>query len=292
MENPVRLGPDLEALVRGLPAPLLRCEPVSRHGAARESRETFRLDLADGSTWKGRRLPSAASAARVEAFAARLDPRRFTRVLAREGSALLEEWLSGEPLDQLPADPAHLDWAAETLGGLHSLPAPRGRSGSWLRARRELLSRHLLRLADAGAIPRADAMRLREVALARAPREVEVRLVHRDLCPENIVVDAGGRLRSVDNVTVRAGAPEEDLARTCYRWPLDGPARDRFLRAYGARRDPAAFLRHRRFWMIAALSHATWIRHSRGYARADVPLRRLLAERNDVPCCASTTADS
>jgi len=290
--NPVRLGPDLETLVRGLPAPLRRAEPVSRHGAARETRETFRLDLADGSTWKGRRLVSPAAAARVAAVAARLDPDRFSRILAREGAALLEEWIPGETLDRLGPDPAHLAWAADTLAALHDLGAPRARCDSWLRARRELLSRHLLRLAEAGAIQRADAVRLSDLALSDAPEGVQVRLVHRDLCPENIVVDVAGRLRCVDNVTVRAGAPEEDLARTCYRWPLDGQARDRFLRAYGARRDPGPFLRHRRFWMIAALSHATWIRHSRGYARADVPLRRLLAERNDAPCCASTTAAS
>jgi Ser/Thr protein kinase RdoA (MazF antagonist) len=288
--NVVGLGKDLETLVRGLPAPLVRCEPVSRHGAVRETRETFRLDLADGSTLKGRRLRSAAAARRVEAFARMLDPSRFTRIVAREGAALLEEWIPGEALDCRPGDPAHLAWAGETLGLVHLTPPPRRRKGFWLRARCALLSRHLLRLADRRALPREDALRLRDLALADAPAEADLGLVHRDLCPENIVIDARGRLRCVDNVTARVGAPDEDLARTCYRWPLEGAARDRFLDAYRPHRDPGAFLLHRRFWMIAALSHATWIRHYRGYARAEVPLRRLLAERNEVPCCASPTA--
>jgi aminoglycoside phosphotransferase (APT) family kinase protein len=284
------LGKDLEALVRGLSAPLVRCEPVSRHGATRESRETFRLDLADGSTLKGRRLRAAAVAESVQAFAALLDPARFTRILARHGAALLEEWIAGEALDRLPGEPAHLAWAGETLGLLHLVRAPRRRATTWLRARRELLSRHLARLADGGALPRKDALRLRDLALAHAPGEIELGLVHRDICPENIVVDREGRLRCVDNVTARVGAPDEDLARTCYRWPLDGRALGEFLAAYRPHRDPGPFLLHRRFWMIAALSHATWIRHSRGYARADVPLRQLLSELGDVPCCASATA--
>jgi Ser/Thr protein kinase RdoA (MazF antagonist) len=284
------MGKDLETLVRGLPAPLVGCEPVSRHGAARETRETFRLDLADGSVFKGRRLPSAAVARRVEEFAARLDPSRFTRILARHGAALLEEWIEGEALDRLPEAPARLDWAGDTLGLLHRIPPPRRRAASWLRARRALLALHLRRLAETGALPRGEALGLRDAALAAAPDEADLGVVHRDLCPENIVVDPRGRLRCVDNVTARAGAPDEDLARTCYRWPLAGAARDRFLDAYGAHRDPRPFLRHRRFWMIAALSHASWIRRSRAYARADVPLRRLLAELDETPCCASPTA--
>ncbi|MCK6461226.1 MAG: aminoglycoside phosphotransferase family protein [Planctomycetes bacterium] len=292
MGNPIRLGKELDALVQGLRAPLVRAEAVSRHGAIRETRETFRLDLADGTVLKGRRLRTAALAARVEAFAERLDPSRFTRILARRGAALLEEWVPGEALDREPEDPRHVRWAGDTLGRLHRLPTPRGRGAWWLRARRALLSRHLLRLADGGALGRKDAASLRDLALSDAPATTDLGVVHRDICPENIVLAPDGRLRCVDNVTARAGAPDEDLARTCYRWPLEGRVLDVFLEAYRPHRDPGAFLRHRRFWMIAALSHASWIRHSRGYARADVPLRRLLAELADVPCCASLTAAS
>lgn len=283
-------------------APLVRCEQIARHGAARETRDTFRLDFADGVTLKGRRLASAAAASRVEAIVARLDPARFPRVVARHRAALAEEWIPGEALDRQPAQEAHLRWAGETLGAIHRLLPPRPRAPLWLPARRALVSLHLRRLVNAGILPEADALRLRDQALANAPDQSDFTLVHRDLCPENIVVDPEGRLYCVDNATARGGAADEDLARTCYRWPLDARACGEFLDAYRPYRDPSAFLRHRRFWMIAALAHASWIRHSRAYARADLPLRRLLAEVRDdeaarepdvpEPCCASPTARS
>jgi aminoglycoside phosphotransferase (APT) family kinase protein len=292
----LRLGPDLEALVRQRPVPLVRCERISRHGAVRETRDTFRLDFEDGVTLKGRSLSSPATARRVEAVVRRLDPARFPMVVARHGAALIEEWIPGEALDRQPVHDAHLRWAAETLGAVHRLPPPLPRPPFWLRARSALLARHLDRLADAGALPRADARRLRDLAWAAAPRDAEHRLIHRDVCPENIVVDPGGRLYCVDNAAARGGAPDEDLARTCYRWPLDARSSEVFLAAYSAFRDPGGFLAHRRFWMVAALSHASWIRHSRGYARADAPLRRLVAELGEadaqVPCSASRTARS
>jgi len=291
----VLLGSDLEALVRERPAPLVRCEPISRHGSTRETRETFRLDFADGSTLKGRRLPSPAAARRVETAVLRLDPHRFPGIVARRGSALLETWVRGQSLDRVPPEPRHLRWAAETLARVHRLPPLLPHSPHWVRARRALLSLHLRRLVEKGVLPEPAALRLKDLALANAPEEVDLALVHRDVCPENIVVDPQGRLFCVDNATVRGGAPDEDLARTCYRWPLDGAALGEFLDAYRAHRDPATFVAHRRFWMISALVHATWIRHSRGYARADVPRRRLLeqladsAEKAQDPCCASPT---
>lgn len=293
---PVRLGSDLETLVQERPARLVGCESISRHGASRESRDTFRLDFEGGVTLKGRRLASPGVAARIESIVARLDPGRFPRVVARCGAALLETWIPGETLDRKPAERAHLRWAAETLGGVHRTATPLRRR-LWLRARRELLARHLRRLVAAGALEGAAARRLEERALANAPRTAELTLIHRDLCPENIVVDPSGRLFSVDNAGARVGAADEDLARTCYRWPLDSAASAEFLDTYRAFRDPRGFLEHRRFWMVAALVHATWIRQSRGYARADVPLRRLLAELapppdTQVPCSTSPTARS
>jgi Ser/Thr protein kinase RdoA (MazF antagonist) len=294
------LGPDLEALVRGYPATLVRAERISRHGAARETRDTFRLEFAEGVTLKGRRVRSPAIAERVAEIVKTLDPGRFPRVVGCRGMALLEEWIPGTTIEGMPSSPERLRWAAETLAGVHRLPPPRPRAPRWLAARKALIWQHLRRLADRGVLSRADATSLRDLAYADAPEQVGFSLIHRDLCPENIVLDPRGRLFCIDNAAARGGSPDEDLARTFYRWPLDGRDADLFLDAYGRFRDPRGFLAHRRFWMIAALSHATWIRHARGYARPDVPLRRLHAQLEGAPpdsephtpCSASPTAPS
>jgi Ser/Thr protein kinase RdoA (MazF antagonist) len=288
------LGPDLGALVRARAAPLLAARRISTHGAARPARDTFRLDFADGVTVKGRQLASASDARRVEAVVARLDPERFPRVLARRGKALLEAWIPGESLDRLPPEDRHILWAAETLAAVHRVaPGRRPTGAGWVRARRAALSRELRRLAAAGALPEEAARDLRELALAHAPRTTELTIVHRDLCPENIVLDRDGRLFSIDNAMARAGAPDEDLARTCYRWPLGPRERGAFLDAYRAFRDPRGFLDHLPFWMVAALAHAAWVRRLRGYAKADVPLRRLLGQLDGadgpIACSASST---
>jgi Ser/Thr protein kinase RdoA (MazF antagonist) len=269
------LGPDIETLARGRGVALAESEAISTHGAARPARETFRLRFADGTTLKGRRLASADVARRVEAIVARLDPRRFTRVVARHGAALLEEWIDGEPLDRRPPDASHLAWAGATLGTVHAAPPPDLPGESV--AADERLAADLARLVDAGALAEADAARLRTRAGA-APPAADVTIVHRDLCPENIVVARDGRLVAVDNAAARVGWADEDLARTFYRWPLEAGEGDAFLAAYAAHRDPAAFLAHRAFWMVTALAHAACVRTNRGYAEADATVRRLRDE--------------
>ena len=169
---------------------------------------------------------------------------------------------------------------------------PGRRGPHWLEARLRVLARHLGRLAEAGSLAAAEARQLEQLATANAPARADFAVIHRDVCPENIVADPNGRLVLVDNAAVRGGAPDEDLARTCYRWPLDARARTEFLDAYAAHRDPGRFLGHRRFWMIAALAHASWIRHIRRCARPEIPVRHLRAELEapHAPCCASPTA--
>lgn len=267
-----RLGADLEALVRGRASRLVAHERIDPQQAARPARATFKLRFADGTLLKGRRLAAPDDARRVQAIVDRLDRDRFPEIVARRGAALLEAWIDGEVLGEGTVTESHLRWAGETLGAVHRAPCPAEAATppdpaadlAWL-------------VAD-GALCASEAGRLRARALARPPPPGPPGILHRDLCPENIVVDAAGRLFAVDNAAVRVGAPEEDLARTLYRWPMPAAAEAVFLDAYRAFRDPAGFLAHRAFWMIAVLAHAARVRRTHGYARADEPLLRLRAE--------------
>lgn len=265
-------GPDLDALVRARPSALVDVACISRHGASRPGREAWRLGFADGTRLKARRLASAARAATVEAIVARLDPERFPRVVARRGAALLEEWVEGESPEGRPLDGPFARWAGETLSAVHRTPPPPGLEAPGDPCER--LEDDLSWLEAAGALPAADAARLRA---RRAPSSAPA-LVHRDLCPENLVRDRGGRLHVVDNAAARLGHREEDLARTFYRWPMERALERAFLDAYAERSDPAGFLAHRGFWTAAALAHAARVRLARGYARATETVERLLAE--------------
>ncbi len=267
------LGSDLQALVRGLRAPLIACDAIDTQRAGPQKFRTFRLRFADGSVRKGRRLCSAVEAERLERIVGSLDADRFSRIVARQGTALLETWIPGTTLDRGTVSPAHLRWAGETLGAVHRTPVP----GRWpakdLAAIRRRLEAELQGLADLGALPGDAAPRLRDLALASEPRgAAEAAVCHHDLCPENIVVDPAGRLVSVDNAGAHLGVAEEDLARTFCRWPMGQDERATFLEAYRALRDPGAFADHEPFFMIAALAHSAYVRRTGGYVERDRPL--------------------
>jgi hypothetical protein len=266
METDRSLGADLEALVSGRPAPLVEAARIGQR-VERPSRATWRFAFADGSLLKGRRLASEAAARDVEAIVARLDRERFPRVVARRGAALLEEWILGEtakggaPLAR---------WAGETLGAVHRTPPPDG-----LRPPpppRNQLEEDVLWLVEAGALSPAEAQGLRARA---APPLSPPALVHRDLHPENVVLDALGRFHAVDNAAARLGHPDEDLARTFHRWPMAPAEEALFLEAYAAHRDPRGYLAHRRFWWAAAVARSARVRLERGYEGAAETVRRL-----------------
>lgn len=289
------LGPDLAALVRAHATPLRGCERISRQRAVRPGRETFRLSFGDGTTLKGRRLASAAAARRIEAIVDALDPDRFPRVLARRGAALLEEWVEGVTLDTRAVTVRHLRWAGATLAAVHRTPPPRGERAPGdgaLRVRRQRVRADLARLVRMGALAPDVAGRLQDIAGARAPVASEEAVTHRDLCPENIVIRPDGRPFVVDNAAARLGPADEDLARTFYRWPMRREEEAAFLGAYRALRDPAGFLAHRAFWMVAAVAHAACVRAARGYAAAEVPVRRLVEIADGRACCTSPTTRS
>jgi len=263
---------DLDTLLRARPSPVVACDPIGTQAAARPRRRTFRVRCADGTLWKARRLGSPAAAARVEAIVGRLDPARFPRVVARRGAALLEEWVAGESLAAAAPEAAHLRWAGETLAAVHGAPPPPG-----ARAARPRLGADLAWLVQAGALGAAEAEALRARAGAAPPAGRAI--LHRDLCPENVVADPAGRLVAVDNDAVRVGAPAEDLARTLYRWPMRPAEEALFLGAYeAAGGDAGPFRAARAWWTVAVLAHAARVRRARGYAGAGETLARLRAE--------------
>ena len=100
-------------------------------------------------------------------------------------------------------------------------------------------------------------------------------VIHKDLCPENLVIDPRGIVHAVDNEWMTIGPTAFDLARTWYRWPMPEPAWRHYLSTYACLHDPEPALAHFTFWRIAVVSKSARVRVTLRTGGADVPLRRL-----------------
>jgi hypothetical protein len=277
-EAPARVGPDLWALAAGLGAAVVETCILTSLPSPVMAHASFRLRLADGRTVKGRRVETPDQAGRIAELLARLDRRHFSRVLAREGIALLEKWWVGTPLDTAAAGPAVFRRCGRILGRVHTVPPPGAPAGAAPSAAQRLAvtERQLARLRDLGALAPAAARRALRQLRDHVPDRVVVGVVHRDFCAENIVLTHAGGIRVIDNETIAVDACELDLARTWYRWPMTRTERAAFLAGYGERRPAAAFRRHFPFWAIAALVDAALFRVEARTTAAAVPVRRLV----------------
>ena len=90
--------------------------------ARKFDRLTLRVDLCGGAVVKVRHLESPGTVSELVRLRQRLDS-AYSAVLAWEGRTLVEEWIDGVPLDQLPAAEQRLEDAAALLGRLHCLPS-------------------------------------------------------------------------------------------------------------------------------------------------------------------------
>ncbi len=286
-----QLGPDLTALVSRLGAPIAEALPITGLPARRLSRATFRLTLADGRVLKGRRLDSAADGDRIRTIVARLGRPELPRILACGGSALVEEWIVGEPLGRRVPDVAFLGRCGGLLGTIHTTPVDAEAASvspsatlvpmAHPRRRPELEAHHARiewtvgELLRDGVVSAAVAADLRAVARGHLPTEIATGFVHRDFCRENIVRGPSGNLFIVDSDSVGIDAYDLDLARTWYRWPLPPAARRAFDAGYREHRHPGGYVAHFPFWAVAVLTDAALFRARACTPGWRVPLHRL-----------------
>jgi hypothetical protein len=250
------LGSDLAALLEHRGHRVTRADVLSYRRCGNRVSAAFRLECAAGEVVKGRRTWTRGDARRIRSIVAHLDPRRFQPVLEHRGSALLEQWVDGPCARDLSVGEDLLVDGGSLLGALHAVPAaPSLAAGAaTLHGLTGRLAQRLTHLGGAFLRPR-DAAALLALARRTAPAAASAGFIHRDLCPENLVL-RDGALCSVDNGLLTFGFHDLDLARTAYRWPLERRAFDVFLDGYRPFRDPSAFLRHRAFWTIYALAGA------------------------------------
>lgn len=243
---------------------------------------SFRVDVGQSIILKARRMRNEATAQRQQALRVDL-PGAFAPILFRCGAVLLEKWIVGRPLHEMPftLHRTHIRQAAELLSVLHAwptagetvLPFPGDITG----LRDDVVS-SLSNLRTTGHLNRTTANRLIKIVETTAPEETSHCLIHTDLCGENLVVDSTGRLFVIDNEHFRVGPAGLDLARSWYRWgwyqndqfPTAWNVFREAYETYGGRQDA---LMHEPFWRISAAAISARLR-THG-AAADEPIRCL-----------------
>jgi hypothetical protein len=268
-----QLGEDLWSLVQAVPSLLVAATPL---GALSDS-PAFRLQFADGRVLKGRHLPSAMEAERIDYILRCVNHPSFPKVLARHHTAILSDWIDGTPLDRVPltADLARRCGALHGL--LHGTPLPPENPYRPHTERRSAAGlRHGLdQFVRGGLIEAGEARALLALALDHAPATSAVGFVHCDFCSENIVRRESGNLCAVDSDALTVDALDYDLGRTWYRWPMSPSLRAAYLAGYDSVRSSRDFVTHFAHWAIAAAIAGAVFRLRRQPQSTDVPLSRL-----------------
>ena len=251
----------------------IRC--LSVRPAAMAPRASYRVGLACGATVKVRRMESGEAARQQQHRRAGLPP-GFTRVLARAGAFLIEEWIDGRPLtDAAPAAPL-LDQAGRLLAALHAVAAPGEPQGPTVAGWADATRARLGTLREAGVLDAATTATLIAIVTADTPgAEPAHRLVHTDVCGENLVVTPQGHLYAVDNEHMAIDAPGLDLGRSWYRWGLGDADWVRVRTAYRTAGGPDDAVAHEPFWRIAGTAISACIRLRGSRTGLAVPLDRL-----------------
>lgn len=258
------------------PQSVLHAEPIHRPHLA-GIKQTFRVQLADGSTVKARALVGPEHATEWLALRRHVGEKRWlASIIAASGQWVIEEWVHGTPFGDAPPESADIEESAAVLAELHALPI--AASGSCRDAVGHALARIdtlLATLIDGGAIDSREARLLSARACTSAPALVHAGILHYDFCPENLVRHAGRGIVSIDHEWLQAGAVEMDLARVLARWPLAPDEQRRFLRAYHAAGGRGTG--DLDFWKLYVAVLAAEFRVRRGFSDAGEAVRRLAA---------------
>jgi Ser/Thr protein kinase RdoA (MazF antagonist) len=272
IETPPDVTPEIEAALEQLGLRPRRIVLVSPLRESKGRRCAYRVEVDDGRTLKARQLDSPEEARRLMELRADLEE-AFAPAVARYDCVLLEAWIEGIELNELDAE-ARAEDAGALLGRLHARTLGPDAPAT-LHARKwiERAMSDLEILAAAQKLVPHEAATLRAEILRRDPGTVRAALVHMDFCAENMLIDAGGQLRVIDNELLAIAPAGFDLGRTFDRWPMSEDAWARFCRGY--RSSARAEVEAIGFWKILAALMGARVRFQRTPARLDAALALL-----------------
>jgi aminoglycoside phosphotransferase (APT) family kinase protein len=178
------------------------------------------------------------------------------RPLLIAGRAIVVEYVEGVPLDRVwrrvsVTERERLVRAVGRLVGRLHRASRAGRKVSPL-ANEAFLRLVTRRLRRRRLIDAATAASLRAI---RRPVAARLVLTHGDVCPQNVVITAGGRVRLVDEERLDWRPAGFELARAVTRWPMTPALEATFVSAYrGAGCAAPSWPEDRAFWVAVALA--------------------------------------
>ncbi len=211
----------------------------------------------------------AAAGVRLPGSLPSADGRFLVRLTGRLGGRWLRlyQWVDGRPVD-LIADQDVPGRVGELLGRLHAharaMPLPAGEPDPWYDTVPgpgtwdELAGAARRQHAGWGLVLASRAGQLAELAALATPgRRDQMIICHRDLHPDNVLVDGSGELVLLDWDDVGPACPGRELARMLADWHvrdgvLDAVAAARTVAAYRAAGGPGRVRDERSFGMLVA----------------------------------------
>jgi Ser/Thr protein kinase RdoA (MazF antagonist) len=275
-----QIGEGLAKLVARIGARVIRAQKITTL-ALNNSRRTYRIWLADGRQVKASHYVTERFGKVAGRIRQAVGDSFFPALVAERGNAVMEEWIAGEVLSGRVTVEG-LRECGRILGRLHGRAVPEvddlGFAPLGMTAWFEKMRGNLAGLVDGKVLEKDVAQMLEEVAQREMPKAQRLGIVHRDMCPENLVRDAYGRLFVVDNETLTIGSIEEDLCRVWYRWPMTATEREAFAGGYAEVSDPAAFENPALFWRIVVVVNSAGFRLSVSPQAAKAAMERLPAK--------------
>jgi hypothetical protein len=273
-----RLGADLSALVANTGERLVEIRPLTAEARWRDRPGSFRLTFAQGNVLKGVRLPDPERLRQLIHVLECIRHPGIPDLIDHEGTALLQRWVPGTSIANGPWSSEDIGSCGSLHGYIHTVRVPadnpfadgQGRFSKWDAG----LPGNLDFLAERSALRAQEVDAVKELT-RQQPSTAEMGFIHKDLCAENLVRAADGRLYVVDNESFTVGPYSYDLARTWYRWALPAAQQMEYLEAYARHRDPQDFVSDFQYWALVTLVKAATFRLRQNAEARDYPIRHL-----------------
>lgn len=254
LPNTTVMGAEVEAMIGelGLEVSSVRPDPGFLRNSGDHSISLVRTP--DNQLVKAHTMKDPDRAQRIFDAARDLNHPAPTRILARRGKSLIEEWIPGRPLSRLDSIPIEaIQECGSVLGEIHQRRMPESRWGPALRPGSDLLPElhHIsMQLCKFEYIDVGRRDEIDEQLDRLVPSKVQYGFAHQNLSPAKVIWQPDATIRITDTYNFAVVPCDLDVARTFRRWPLVGESETAFMDGYRKQRSTDTFRDNFLFWSL------------------------------------------